>query len=398
MDSSSNLPLRSRPRRQAILSPETLEGRQLLSTTAAATDTASTAAVSVTPPSTTTMSTTPFHFARGGHSAGFGMHRGGRNHRFAAATMRMTATMLPFESAATAPAPGNASITAMPAALSGAAMMTADPSSATAASAALANATAMPVDLSSATATTLPTGGPQAGLTGSAGGFGIRIARGFTPGGPMMGAGFAPGGGMAGGGFAQGGMAMGGPGAIDATGTTSTDPGAAAMEQYLADVQTIADKSQVTPALQAALRKDLQALNSAATTAPDQAKALALQSDVQTLAGTLPTGDGLATLRADFTAAVNSEGVTDSARITQTFSDLNALIAATNIGPGDVTTLTADLKAAGLSTAAPLGPGLGIDLGVLSLAINADAVITPTTPPPSGTSGSSSTSTTAATS
>jgi len=53
--------------------------------------------------------------------------------------------------------------------------------------------------------------------------------------------------------------------------------------------------------------------------------------------------------------------------------------------------LTADLKAAGLSTTAPLRPGLGIDLGILNLAINVGAGSTSTTTP-------SSTSTTTATS
>ncbi len=150
-------------------------------------------------------------------------------------------------------------------------------------------------------------------------------------------------------------------------------------------MKTIYDKSQVTPALQAALTNDLQAIGKAATTAPDQTKVLPLESDIQTLAGTMPTAAQLTTLQADFTAAVNNEGVTDATKVTQTFTDLNALIAATNVTATDITTLTGDLKAAGLSTAAPLAPPLGADLGILNLAINVHAVSMTTTATSSST-------------
>ncbi len=183
-------------------------------------------------------------------------------------------------------------------------------------------------------------------------------------------------------GFGMGGLG-GGMAAVQGGGgsTTSTNPQFAAIQQYQTDVKSIYDKSQVTPALQSALTNDLQAISKAATTAPDQTKVLALQSDLQTLAGSLPTTAQLTTLQADFTAAVNSEGVTNTTQINQTFADLNALIAATNVTATDITTLTNDLKAAGLSTATPLMPPLGVNLDVLNLAINVNAgsTTTPTT-------------------
>ncbi|HEY2159396.1 MAG TPA: hypothetical protein VGH33_27470 [Isosphaeraceae bacterium] len=172
---------------------------------------------------------------------------------------------------------------------------------------------------------------------------------------------------------------------------TATSPVVTALKQYQTDVQKIADSSQVTPALESALTTDLQTLNKAATTAPDQTKVLALESDLKTFAGSVPTSDQLATLQTDFTAVVNSEGVTDQTTISKTFTDLGALITATNISTADVTTLTADLKAAGMSTNAPLGSQLGVNLDVLTTAINAKPTTAPTSTTTSSSSGSGTT-------
>ena len=166
------------------------------------------------------------------------------------------------------------------------------------------------------------------------------------------------------------------------------------MEQLQTDVKTIADKSQVTPALQAALTNDLQAISKAATAAPDESKVLALQSDLSTLTGTLPTSGQLATLQGDFAAVATSEGVTDASKVSQTFTDLNALIAATNISSGDITTLTNDLKAAGLSTAAPLVAPLGVDLQVLNLAVNYQPATTMAPMTPTSTTATATTTST----
>jgi hypothetical protein len=134
-----------------------------------------------------------------------------------------------------------------------------------------------------------------------------------------------------------------------------------AFGQLKTDEGAIHDKSQVTPALQAAFRNDLTALGKETTKTPGASQILALKSDLATVEGTLPTSGQLATIQTDFTAVLTSAGVTDTAGVTKTFSDLNALLAATNIGSGDISTLTADLKAAGQSTSAPL---LGMDIGV----------------------------------
>jgi hypothetical protein len=193
------------------------------------------------------------------------------------------------------------------------------------------------------------------------------------------------------GGFGQG--MPGGPGSA-ASGGTTFSVRSTAFQKLQTDTQAIMDKSQVTPALQATLRDDLQAISKAATTAPDEAKLLALQSDILSDAGTLSTSAKIATLGDDFAAVVASEGVTDATLAPKAISDLNAVIAATGINSGDIATLTADLKAAGLITNTPLGPMTGVQLDILGQAIYRVAptatipASTPTTTASTGTATS----------
>jgi hypothetical protein len=117
------------------------------------------------------------------------------------------------------------------------------------------------------------------------------------------------------------------------------------MKKLQTDLQAINDKSQVTPALIAAVRNDTQKIQSEATTAPDQTKLSTLESDVQALNGQLPTDAQKTQLESDFTAVVQSEGVSDSTLISQTISDIEAVVAATNVTSADMATIAADRKA-----------------------------------------------------
>jgi hypothetical protein len=167
-----------------------------------------------------------------------------------------------------------------------------------------------------------------------------------------------------------------------------------AFQQLQTDEQAIHDKSQVTPALQAAFRNDVTALAKEVTTSPSATSVLALKSDLSTLAGTLPTSDQLTTLQTDLTTVLTSAGVTDTTGVTKTFSDLGAILTATNIGSGDITTLTTDLKAAGLSTSTPLiGADLGVNLDSLSSVVIAGVKATaPTTTTTTSTGTTTTTS------
>jgi hypothetical protein len=117
------------------------------------------------------------------------------------------------------------------------------------------------------------------------------------------------------------------------------------LKKLQTDLQAINDKSQVTPALLAAVRNDAQKIQSEATTAPSQTTLSTLESDVKALNGQLPTSAQTTQLDSDFTAVVQSEGVTDSSLISQTISDIAAVVAATNITSSDLSTIAADQKA-----------------------------------------------------
>jgi hypothetical protein len=366
--------------RRAVLTAESLEGRQLLSGSTATTPAASPVAVGTTAADPTGTSAPMRHVRFGRGHFGASGSKGSLSHAGGAAGQRATLASMDASSTGTA-------------------------STSTTGAATSAALTPVPGGRMQGFARGIsqqsPAMGSRAGFSTVAQAGAATRFQSLSQGGPLGVMKF--GGGSSGGGF--GGMGMGqsnffgrgramggGPvgwGNAVAAGSTSTgtstsatpSPVGTAIKQLKTDEQAIADKSQVTPALQAALRTDLQTLNKAATTAPDSTKLLALNSDLQSLAGTLPTSDQLTTLQTDFTAVVNSQGVTDSATITKTFTDLNALITATNIGASDITTLTTDLKAAGRSTTAPLG-SLGIDLNVLGQAVNPYAGSTTTAAAP----------------
>jgi hypothetical protein len=111
------------------------------------------------------------------------------------------------------------------------------------------------------------------------------------------------------------------------------------------DLQAVQDKSQVTPALLAAARNDFQKIQAATTSKPDQTKLATLTADIKSLAGKLPTADQTTQLTADFTAVLESEGVTDQALITQAITDIQAVATASNITADDLSTLAADRAA-----------------------------------------------------
>jgi hypothetical protein len=386
MDSSNK---QKRAARQVVLSAESLEGRQLLSGSTATTPATGTAIVSSTSADPTGTAVPMRHVRFGRGHFGAGGQRGSLSHASGAAGHMA----MPVASATTGST--DASSTSTP--------------SAPASAATTAGPRGRMQGLGRGISQQSPEMGSRAGFSTVAQAGAATGMHSLAQGGPSGVMRF--GGGLSGGGFGGTGRSNvqslgrfggGGPvgwGNVAATGSSSTSattsPVATAFKQLKTDEQAIADKSQVTPALQASLRTDLQTLSKAATTAPDSTKLLALQSDLQSLAGTLPTSDQLATLQTDFTSVVNSEGVTDSATITKTFTDVNALITASNIGTSDITKLTADLKAAGRSTTAPLGR-LGIDLNVLDLALNPNAGSTTTTTTTAAAAPTTTTTTTAA--
>ena len=147
------------------------------------------------------------------------------------------------------------------------------------------------------------------------------------------------------------------------TTTSSSTPSSSAstlktdFEKLHTDLQAINDKSQVTPALLAAVRKDFQTIQSDATTKPDQTKLNTLSTDVSNLKGTLPTSAQVTQLENDFTAVLNSEGVTDQTLISKAISDIQAVVQATNVTQDDLTTLAADQQAIQNDTPAPPSGG-----------------------------------------
>jgi hypothetical protein len=117
------------------------------------------------------------------------------------------------------------------------------------------------------------------------------------------------------------------------------------LKKLQTDLQAVQDKSQVTPALLAAVRNDFQKIQAATTSKPDQAKLDTLTGDIKSLAGKLPTADQTTQLTSDFTAVLQSEGVTDRALITQAITDIQAVVTASKITADDLSTLAADRAA-----------------------------------------------------
>jgi hypothetical protein len=211
-------------------------------------------------------------------------------------------------------------------------------------------ATATPVVATTALSTTTST---PMGVWSSGGGLGLQ--------------GFTLGGGLGGGGLGEGGIGGGGLGGIGSLGgligqalsgpapkaptqgtsgtTTAPTQLQTDLQKLQTDLQAINDKSQVTPALLAAVRNDVQKIQSEATTAPDSTKLTTLENDVKAVNGQLPTDAQKSQLESDFTAVVQSEGVTDSSLISQTVSDIEAVVTATNVTATDLSTIAADQKA-----------------------------------------------------
>ena len=162
----------------------------------------------------------------------------------------------------------------------------------------------------------------------------------------------------------RGQFAMNGGAAAGSTGTAPTQAQMAAFKQLSTDMQAIHDKSTVTPVMEAAARKDFEAIHKDATTAPDATKLAALQADLKATAGTIPTDAQKAQAVADFKAVVASEGVTDTALIDKTLADVDTIVAASNVNADDLAKLAADRTAAGLTADSGGAIGHGHDMGL----------------------------------
>ena len=183
-------------------------------------------------------------------------------------------------------------------------------------------------------------------------------------------AGFAGGRRGAGGGFGGGGGFVGHDMTLTNSGTTTDDSQVQTDIQKLqTDDQAIHDKSQVTPAMQATVRKDINAIKGAETTTADSTALTTLQTDLKTAMTSVggPTTAQLAQVQTDQDAVYKSEGV-NASLVTKLDTDLAAIQTASGITDTDRSTITSD-----------------------QAAIKAD--LTPTTPPT--TTPSSTTATTA---
>ncbi|AGA28619.1 hypothetical protein [Singulisphaera acidiphila] len=129
---------------------------------------------------------------------------------------------------------------------------------------------------------------------------------------------------------------------------TKTGPSEAVkqgFEKLQTDLQAIQDKSEVTPKLLAAVRNDFDAIQKAATTDPDQDALKALNATVESLDGQIPTDAQQAQLVADFTAVLKSQGVTDQTLIDTAVADIQAVVAASHVTSDDLATIAADREA-----------------------------------------------------
>ena len=154
------------------------------------------------------------------------------------------------------------------------------------------------------------------------------------------------------------------------TGNTQLDTD---LTKLQTDSQAIHDKSQVTPALLASVRKDLEAIDKAKTGTADATALKTLQTDEQAIFGTSTTTDGstgtdgstatggstasstptpptkptdaqIAQLQADHDAVLKSQGVSQTL-IDQLAADRLAVKTASNFTADDQATLDADHKA-----------------------------------------------------
>ncbi len=143
------------------------------------------------------------------------------------------------------------------------------------------------------------------------------------------------------------GMAIGKSLAVDPSKLAQGNPQLATdLKTLKTDQQAIHDKSQVTPALQASVRKDLQAIDAAKTGTADPTALKTLQTDQQAIfaAQTRPTDAQTAQIQADQDAILKSQGVPQNL-IDQLATDRLAVKTASNVTPADQAKLEADMQA-----------------------------------------------------
>lgn len=116
----------------------------------------------------------------------------------------------------------------------------------------------------------------------------------------------------------------------------------AAFDKLQTDMQAIQDKSEVTPKLLAAVRKDFDAIQAATTGDPDKEALKALNTSLETLDGQLPNDEQRAQIMANFTAVLQSQGVTDQTLIDRTIADIEAVATASHVTADDLATIAAD--------------------------------------------------------
>jgi hypothetical protein len=117
------------------------------------------------------------------------------------------------------------------------------------------------------------------------------------------------------------------------------------FQKLRSDRQAIEDKSQVTVADLAAVRNDFSKIESESTSQPDATKLQTLTNDINALTGQLPTAAQATQIQADYTAVLQSQGITDQTLINQTVADINTVVQASGLTSADVTTIAADRKA-----------------------------------------------------
>jgi hypothetical protein len=147
----------------------------------------------------------------------------------------------------------------------------------------------------------------------------------------------------------------------------TSDP--VALAKFQKDSQAILDKSQVTPAMLATLRNDIDTISAAAKSAPNLDKVKAFEANLVSLAETFPTSAQLSSLQNDFEAVVSSEGVTDPMLVPKVFTDLNTVIVASQITAEDINMLKSDIKDLKVDYSMPLPLGSGFGFDVLHVAI-----------------------------
>ncbi|WP_435008182.1 hypothetical protein P12x_005459 [Tundrisphaera lichenicola] len=131
------------------------------------------------------------------------------------------------------------------------------------------------------------------------------------------------------------------------TGSTATPtPLQTDMEKLRTDLQAIHDKSQVTPALEAAVRDSLKAVQAAATGTADATALATLQTDIKTAQANPggPTADQIAQIQADQDAVFKSQGVSDEL-LAQLTDSLKAVQLAAGVTDADRATIAADQEA-----------------------------------------------------